>query len=112
MTFYINEVHLDDVSDWAHRCVGLFDSNQWNGRGSFCGYYGAEYYLNTTLLAYGIQLVEGSKGYNPKLPFDGGFFDRVNQHFDEIAIGSGMWEKTIEADTTEEAIAIFKCQAW
>lgn len=77
MTFYVNEVTLPE-SDWTHRCIGLFDNDEWDGRGSFCGYYGAEYYLNTTLLAYGVQLIEGNKRYNPKDPFDGGFINATS----------------------------------
>lgn len=111
MTFYVNEVELPE-SSWSRQCVGLFDNNTWNGKGNFCGYYGAEFYLNTTLLAYGIQLRTGNLSYNPKAPFDGGFVENVNKHFDEIRIGSGMWEIKIEADTIEEAIQIFKDQSW
>lgn len=112
MTFYVNEVNLNDVSDWTHRVIGLFDRNEWTGRGNFCGWYGAEYYVNTTLLAYGIQLKSGGESYNPKHPFDGGFFENVNSHFDEVWIGSCYWEQRIEANSVEEAIAIFKSQSW
>ena len=110
MTFYVNEVNLPE-SDWNHRCIGLFDNNEWDGRGNFCGYYGAEYYLNTTLLVYGIQLIEGNRIYNPKAPFDGGIYES-GEHFDEILIGSGMWEKKIEANSVEEAIDIFITRSW
>lgn len=110
MTFYVNEVTLPE-SDWTHRCIGLFDNDEWDGRGSFCGYYGAEYYPNTTLLAYGVQLIEGNKRYNPKDPFDGGIY-KCHKHFDEVLIGSGMWEKKIEANSVEEAIEIFIAQSW
>lgn len=111
MTFYINQVNLPE-SDWKHRCIGLFDNNEWEGRGSFCGYYGAEFYKNTTLLAYGIQLITGNESYNPKAHFDGGFFADVNTYYDEICIGSGMWEIKLEADSEKEAIEIFKAQNW
>ena len=112
MTFYVNEFRLDGVSDYTRRCIGLFDNNKWDGRGNFCGYYGAEYYLDTNLLAYGIQLLDGGRIYDPKQPFDGGFFRNVNKHFDEVMIGSGMWEKKIEAESVEEAITVFKFQIW
>lgn len=110
MTFYINQVNLPE-SDWTHRCIGLFDSNEWDGRGNFCGYYASEYYCNTNLIAYGVQLIDGNRIYNPKNLFDGGF-KVVNRHYDEIMIGSGMWERTFEADTVEEAIEIFRTQSW
>ena len=111
MTFYINEVHLDGVSDWDHRCIGLFDSNNFDGRGSFCGWYGAEYYLDTTLLAYGVQLVDGGSRYNPYGPFDGGVYE-VNKHFDEVKIGSCMCEIKFEADSVEEAVELFITRRW
>lgn len=111
MTFYINQVNLPE-SDWKHRCIGLFDNNEWEGRGSFCGYYGAEFYKNTTLLAYGIQLITGNESYDPKAHFDGGFFADVNTYYDKICIGSGMWEIKLEADSEKEAIEIFKAQNW
>lgn len=111
MTFYVNAVHLDEHG-WNERCIGLFDNNKWDGRGSFCGYYGVEFYLDTTLIAYGVQLKNGSSIYNPKAPFDGGFYANVNRHFDEIGIGSGMWENIIEADSIEEAVEIFRNQSW
>ena len=100
------------MGDWNRRYIGLFTNNKWAGEGNFCGYYGAEYYLDTTLLAYGIQLREGSKSNNFKAPFDGGFFENVNKHYDKIGIGCDMWEKHIEADSVEEALEIFKTQSW
>lgn len=109
--FYINQVSLPE-SDWEHRCIGLFDNNKWKGEGTFCGYYGVEFYLDTTLIAFGIQLIKGNQPYNPKFPFDGGFIENANRHFDKIPIGSNMWEKTIEAENAEEAIKIFKSQSW
>lgn len=111
MTFYVNAVHLKEYG-WNEQCIGLFDNNEWDGRGSFCGYYGAEFYLNTTLIAYGVQLRHGGMPHDPKAPFDGGFHENVNRYFDEIAIGSGMWEKKIEANSAEEAIEIFRTQSW
>jgi hypothetical protein len=111
MKFYINTFNPPE-SDWNHCCVGLFTNNKWDGRGSFCGYYGAEYYLDTDLLAYGIQCRNGGMRIDLKAPFDGGFKVFTPQHFSEICIGSGMWEKSFEANSAEEAIDIFKRQAW
>ena len=76
MIFYINEVHLSE-SDWEHECIGLFDKENWAGEGNFCGWYGAEYYKDTTLIAYGIQLGHSSI-YNPKRPFNGGLKLYIN----------------------------------
>ena len=72
MTFYVNQAQAP-LSDWEHQCIALFDGNKWAGEGNFCGYYAAEYYLDTTILAYGIQLRKGCTIYNSKatstLPF-------------------------------------------
>ena len=109
MTFYINEVYVDE-SDWEHECIGLFDNDNSTGEGNFCGWYATEYYQDTTLIAYGIQLGHSSL-YNPKRPFDGGF-KIVNKYYDKIVIGSCIWTKTFEADSVEEAIEIFRKQEW
>ena len=45
-------------------------------------------------------------------PFNGGFYDNVNKHYDEIGIGSIYWEKVIEANSVEEAVEIFRDQKW
>ena len=89
MTFYINEAHIAE-SDWDHECIGLFDKENWTGEGNFCGWYGAEYYRDTTLIAYGIQLGHTSI-YNPKRPFDGGF-KIVKEHYDKY-IAEGLDDK-------------------
>ena len=72
MKFYVNQVdipkedrtpiHIDvpegkDIRDIDVRYVGLFRGREWEGRGNFCGWYGGEYYKDTTLVAYGIQVV-------------------------------------------------------
>ena len=111
MTFYVNQAQTP-MSDWEHQCIALFDSNKWAGEGNFCGYYAAEYYLDTTILAYGIQLRKGCAVYNPKAPFDGGFFENVNANFNKVPIGSALWEVKIEANSVEEAVRIFKTQSW
>lgn len=110
MTFYINKVV--QMGDWNNQYIGLFTNNKWNGEGNFCGYYSSEYYLDTTLLAYGIQKRHGGQVIDFKAHFDGGFFDNINKHYDKVMIGSGMWEETIEATSVEEAIEIFKFQKW
>ena len=109
MIFYINEVHISE-SDWEHECIGLFDKENWAGEGNFCGWYGAEYYQDTTLIAYGIQLGHSSI-YNPKRPFNGGF-KVVYKHYDKIPIGSCYWTKSFNANSVEEAIEIFRKQEW
>lgn len=54
MIFYVNFVKLPENHNVADRhAIGLFDSNDWKGEGSYCGWYSTEYYLDTTLIAYG-----------------------------------------------------------
>lgn len=106
MTFYVNAVRGVPNDDWNHQCIGLFSNNKY-----FCEWYEAEFYLNTTLIAYGIQKRDGCKPYDAKAPFDGGF-KVINEHYDEIMIGSGFWEGKFNADSVEEAIKIFKSQSW
>ena len=110
MKFYINSV--PQKGDWNNNCIGLFTNNQWTGEGNFCGYYSSEYFLDTTLLAYGIQKRHGGMPVDFKAPFDGGFFENVNEYHDKIMIGSGMWTEEIETETADEAIEIFKNQTW
>ena len=110
MTFYINKIHIDD-SNWKDEYIGLFNDHEWEGQGNFCGWYGQEFFKNTTLIAYGIQTGRRFNMYLPKYPFDGGF-KIVNQYYDEIGIGSCFYTRSFEADSVEEAIKIFKNQEW
>ena len=109
MKFYINEVQTKD-SDWNHRCIGLFTNNEWNGAGNFCGWYAIEYYTNTTLLAYGIQNRSGGWTYNSLYPFDK--IEYKNEYYNEIPIGSVIWEESFEAKDIDEALEIFSQQKW
>jgi hypothetical protein len=111
MTFYVN-VFYPKESNYNNQCVGLFTRNTWEGRGNCCGWYGAEYYLNTTLLAYGIHNSFVCP-VNLKAPFDGGvtFVDK-DDFYEEIRIGGCYWEKRFEANSFEEAREIFMKQAW
>ena len=126
MKFYVNEVHIPeedripihidipegmDIRDISVRYFGLFEGREWEGRGNFCGWNGGEYYKNTTLMAYGIQVVKLNT-LAMHGPFNGGFFGNVNKHYDEIGIGSIYWEKVIEANSVEEAVEIFRDQKW
>ena len=111
MTFYVNVIYPKEHK-YETQFVGLFTNNKWEGRGNFCGWYGAEFYLDTILLAYGLH-----KGHvcpvDLKAPFDGGVWPCPDDnYYDEIHIGSGYWEKKFEADSFEEAREIFAKQAW
>lgn len=55
---------------YPDRYIGLFKGGKWDGRGNFCGWYGAEYYLNTELIAYytaegGIYMPEKESAISP-----------------------------------------------
>lgn len=109
MKFYINQVETRD-SSWDYQCIGLFTNNEWQGEGNFCGYYGSEYYLNTTLIAYGIQAKTGNYPYDPLYPFN--YVKIVNSSYEKIQIGSDMWEESFECDNEIEALNIFAQQKW
>ena len=109
MTFYINQVHIEDVSDYDHRCIGLFyfpNGYKWHGEGNFCGWYGAEYYDDCILLGYYVQTVDGGKVYSPK-----GYHHSnntvVDKHYDKILIGSAILSKEVEFDDQKTAILAF-----
>lgn len=112
MVFYVNGVKVPDrLSSYYEKCVGLFTNNSWKGECNFCGWYNTEYYLDTTLVAYGVQLVTANKAVQHTYPFDGGVYEH-NIHYDKIQISSGLCEEKFEASSVEEAIKIFKEQRW
>ena len=109
--YFVNDVPKHSLADWNHSVIGLFTNADWKGEGNFCGYYSSEYYLNTVLLAIGIQERNGGMLYDPLAPFDGGFLVE-KQYYEKIAIGSDMWTKSFFAENDDEAIEIFKKQKW
>ena len=109
MKYYVNEVHLDTPihgckTDYGHSYIGLFTNNAWEGKGSFCGWYGAEFYINTRLIAF-YQFGDGTMYYKPKIMLSDVY--QCNKYFDSIMIGSCYWERVIEADNDEDAIRKF-----
>lgn len=110
-TYYINKVNLPE-SNWNCSIIGLFTNENWTGEGSFCGWYGVEYYNNTTLLAIGYQKEKniGGKIYNPKNKFTDTKI--IKKEYDKIIIGSIIWTKKIYAENDEQAIKIFFEQSW
>jgi len=104
MKFFVNAFNDNEKgSGYRVHLFGLFDSNKWEAEGSFCGWYGGEYYFNTNLLAY--YLGEG-KNYDPANP-------RLSpvvitrEHYDSIPINSCYTEYEFEADSVKEARKIF-----
>lgn len=100
-TYYVN-CYTDKETNQS--MVGLFDASNFEGRGNFCGWYGVELYTNTNVLAY--------YPFNDTSPVNfknnPGSVVVKTRHYDEIAIGSVYWQKTIEAVSDEEAIEKFK----
>lgn len=100
--YYINQV--SKFSSYDEMCIGLFTNNNWSGEGNFCGWYGAEYYNDTILLAF--YIIDNPQIYRPK-----GSSHKVeklyNEYFDKINIGSCYWESTLDAKNDEEAIKKF-----
>ena len=116
-TYYVNSVGISPEwgcgceSDWDHDYIGLFTKPDATiHSGNFCGYYSYEAYKNTTLIAFYRQ-GEGHQGCYKPSKRNGPTY-RVNKHFTEKAIGSGMWTCIIEAKDDEEAIEKFEKHGW
>lgn len=115
MKFYVNEFYGDRLGGeqagfpniYPNMYIGLFTQCETKGEGSFCGYYGAEYYLDTELIAY--YEAEGTI-YRPEKRISDVKYCYFKRK--KILIGSHMWTKVIEAETTEEAIEKFKNADW
>ena len=115
MKFYVNRFYGDRLGGekagfpnvYPNMYIGLFTQCKTKGEGNCCGYYGAEYYLDTELLAY--YVAEGCI-YQPEKRIS----DVSDCYFyrEKILIGSHMWTKVIEAETVEEAIEKFKNAEW
>lgn len=115
MKFYVNQFYGDRLGGgpagfrniYPNNYIGLFTQCETRGEGSFCGYYGAEYYLNTELLAY--YEAEGLI-YRPE--------KRISQVYpcyfrrSKILIGSHMWTQVIEANSIEKALKKFENADW
>ena len=110
MKYYVNQFYGDKLglpNVYPNMYIGLFTKCKAKGEGNCCGYYGAEYYLDTALLAY--YVAEGGI-YQPE--------KRVTDITDcyyrskKMAIGSHMWTLVIDAETFEEALEKFKNATW
>jgi len=112
MKFYVNKFYDDSVKKVAYEnsLIGLFEQCKTDGRGSFCGYYGSEFYLNTRLIAYYTAETKGC--YTPEKRIGDIVVCDEPKRYDEVLIGSHMWTKVIEADSLEEAIQKFLRFEW
>lgn len=112
--FYVNEVHdqtLRNGVPYGQSIIGLFKQCATEGRGSCCGYYGVELYIDTEMYAYYIA-DDCRHIYRPEARMsDITIFARPIK-YDEVVIGSHMWTTVIEAETVEEAIKLFENAEW
>jgi hypothetical protein len=110
--FYVNSIYDKNIADTPYgvRIIGLFGDHGYEGRGNFCGWYGAEYYLNTKLYAH--YLADSSGLYSPEKRVSEVVVHDPAIEYDEVQIGSGYWELIIEAETVEEAIEKFSNGDW
>lgn len=101
MKFYINKIHC--LSNRDYQVIGLFTNGEWEGEGNFCGWYSAEYYKNTTLLAYYCIKEDDElflKGPHTKEKV-------IKTYYPKIEIDSCYCEKILEAKNEDEAIKKF-----
>lgn len=111
--FYVNEVHDQTLTDglpYGQSIIGLFEQCETDGRGSFCGYYGSEYYLDTKLYAYYVADCKGV--YRPEARISELTICNPVIKYREVQIGSHMWTQVIEAGTIDEAIELFRDAEW
>jgi hypothetical protein len=104
-SFYGDRIGLPNV--YPNMYIGLFRECKAKGEGNCCGYYGAEYYLDTELIAY--YEAEGPT-YQPEKR--NGVASLVNYKFDKFQIGSHMWTQVIEAKDDAEARDKFIRAEW
>ena len=111
--FYVNEVHDQTFRNgvpYGQSIIGLFKQCATEGRGSFCGYYGAEFYIDTEMYAYYVASCKGI--YRPEARITDVVTLALPKKYSEVAIGSHMWTTVIEAETVEEAIRLFENAEW
>ena len=113
--FYVNKFYDDALTHiytegYGDGLIGLFEECGTTGKGNFCGYYGAEYYVNTKLLAFYVADCRGV--YSPEKMISDITICKRPVVYKEVSIGSHMWTKVIDAETVEEAIEKFKNADW
>ena len=111
--FYVNQVHDEVLSRMCPRnsdVIGLFRQCHTVGRGSFCGYYASEFYLDTEMYAY--YFADATGPYTPETRISEVFVCDPPSKFKEAHIATHMWTRVIEADTVTEAINLFENADW
>ena len=59
--YYINRAYIPKEELFQHRTlIALFTDNNWSGEGNFNGWYSAEYYNDTNMIAfYEVEVNDG-----------------------------------------------------
>lgn len=113
--FYVNCFHDETIQniympDNRYRLIGLFEECGTTGEGNFCGYYGAEYYVHTRLEAF--YFAQRGGIYAPEKRVTDVIICARPIEYTKVGIGSHMWTRVIEADTTAEAFKKFRNADW
>lgn len=104
--YYINIAHLkaERPDEVDQEVVALFTENNHSGEGNFCGWYASEFYNNTKMIAfYKNRKLLGQVSWEPKSEIE-----VENRFYPKIRIGSGYWEKIIQAESDDEALKHFE----
>lgn len=115
MRFYVNELRDNQLREklgvkWPYNIIALFGEYEWDGVGNFCGWYGAEYFLDTKVYAY--YIADATHFYDPKQRVSDVTVCNPCLEYERVGIGSCSWTTVIEADSVEEAIEKFKNFEW
>lgn len=90
MKYTINQVRDNDT-----KYVALFAEHEFEGKGNFCGWYGAEFYTDARMIAF-------CKG--ERIPEN---IQNCNEVYREVQIWSCIVEQPFEANNDKEAIDKF-----
>lgn len=121
MKFYVNLFYNNDQSSiteppsdksTVNDLIGLFTQCSTIGEGSFCGYYTSESYIDTNLLAFYISSRKVGCAIEFKNRSSEVGICNPPLELSKIQIGSHIWTKVIEAETSDEAIEKFSNGEW
>lgn len=113
MRFFVNEINdykLTKSLEYGKHLIGLFRECKVDGRGTFCGYYASEYYLDTELYAY--YIAEYVSVYTPEARIGELVVPTEPIKYAEVEIGSDMWTNIIDASDIKDAIECFVNAKW
>lgn len=111
--FYVNKFDDEKLGKVLkpNQClIGLFKQCKTKGEGSFCGYYGAESYLDTELYAWYIADYTGR--YDPTRALSLVQVCDPPIKYEKVYIATHMWTNVIHADDVNDAILKFDMHHW